>query len=133
MTASITNTTTTATLSVNGSQSGNFQAGTAYCVSQTLTDGATVNWNGALGQVATLTLGGNRTMAAPVNLVPNAFYSIEVIQDGTGSRTLVWNSAFKWASGSAPSLTSAAGSRDYFSFRSDGTNLYEQGRTLGVA
>jgi hypothetical protein len=37
--------------------------------SQTLTDGATVSWNTALGAFGIVTLGGSRTMAAPTNLV----------------------------------------------------------------
>ena len=57
----------------------------------------------------------------------------EVIQDATGSRTISWNSVFKWASGTAPTLSTAASAKDFFTFRSDGTNLYEVGRSLGVA
>lgn len=90
---------------------------------QTLTDGATVNWDTSLGQIATLTLGGNRTMAAPTNLKVQS-YILHVIQDGTGSRTLTWNSVYKWVAGAPPVLTTTAGARDVFSFICDGTNLY---------
>jgi hypothetical protein len=99
----------------------------------TLTDGATINWDVNLGATATVTLGGNRTVAAPTNLVAGAFYALEIIQDATGSRTLTWNSVFKFANGVAPVLSTAASARDYVVFRSNGTNLYEQGRSLGVA
>lgn len=121
------------TLSHSATDVAKFAAGTTLCISQTLTDGATINWNTALGQVATVTLGGTRTVAAPTNLIPNAFYSIEVLQDATGGRTLSWNSIFKWNAGAAPTLSTGANARDYFTFRSDGTNLYEQGRSQGVA
>lgn len=104
-----------------------------YFGEATLTDGATINWDLALAQVAKVTLAGNRTMAAPTNLVNGGFYSLAVIQDGTGSRTLTWNAVFKFTAGTAPTLSTAANSRDYFTFRSDGTNLYEQGRSQGVA
>jgi hypothetical protein len=57
---------------------------------------------------------------------------LAVLQNG-GSNTLTWNSVFKWAGGTAPTLSTAAGARDYFVFRTDGTNMYEQGRSLGVA
>jgi hypothetical protein len=30
-------------------------------------------------------------------------------------------------------LSTAANAKDFITFRSDGTNLYEQGRSLGVA
>jgi hypothetical protein len=92
-------------------------------LSQTLTDGTTINWDVSLGRVATVTLGGNRTMAAPTNLKVGT-YILYVVQDGTGSRTLTWNSAFKWTAAVAPPLTTTANARDIFSFVSDGTNLY---------
>lgn len=98
-----------------------------------LTDAATIAWNAQTAQVATFTfVSSNRTMGAPTNLVNGAFYALAVIQNA-GSNTLTWNSVFKWASGSAPTLSTAAGAKDYFTFRSDGTNLYEQGRSQAVA
>lgn len=51
-------------------------------------------------------------------------YILHVIQDGAGSRTLTWNSVFKWPAGVAPTLTTTASRRDMFSFVSDGTNMY---------
>ena len=107
--------------------------GTAYSPQQTLTDGATISWNVQAGQVAAVTLGGNRTLAAPATLQNGAFYALAVIQDATGSRTLTWNSVFKFPSGTAPTLSTAAGAKDFFVFRSDGTNLYMQGQSLAVA
>jgi len=112
-------TTPAATLDVVGTVS----TARADILSQTLTDGATISWNTALGQIATVTLAGNRTMAAPTNLKVGT-YILNVIQDGTGSRTITWNSVFKWTAATAPPLTTAANRRDVFSFFSDGTNLY---------
>jgi hypothetical protein len=107
--------------------------GTGYSPNITLSDASTVAWNTALGQVATFTfVSSNRTMGAPSSLVSGAFYALAVIQNA-GSNTLTWNSVFKWANGTAPTLSTAASARDYFVFRSDGTNLYEQGRSQGVA
>jgi hypothetical protein len=91
--------------------------------SQTLTDGATINWDVSLGRVATVTLGGNRTMAAPTNLKVGT-YILTIIQDATGSRTITWNTVFKWTAGVAPPLTTTANAKDVFSFFSDGTNLF---------
>jgi hypothetical protein len=113
--------------------SGISYTGTAYTTPVSLTDGATISWAATSAQVATVTIAGNRTVAAPTGLTSGAFYSLEVIQDATGSRTLAWNSVFKWTNATAPVLSIAASARDYFVFRSDGTNLYEQGRSLGVA
>ena len=107
--------------------------GTGYSPNIALTDAATVAWDTTTGQVATFTfVSNNRTMGAPSSLVSGAFYALAVIQNA-GSNTLTWNSVFKWANGTAPTLSTAAGARDYFVFRSDGTNLYEQGRSQGVA
>ena len=126
----INNVTPTDALTVTGNIN---YSGTAYATQATLTDGATISWTTTNAQVATVTLAGNRTMAAPTGLINGAFYALAVIQDATGGRTLAWNSVFKWTLASAPTLTTTANARDYFVFRSDGTNLYEQGRALGVA
>lgn len=91
---------------------------------QTLTDAATVNWNMNNGGYGKVTLGGNRTMAAPTNLREGACYILRVAQDGTGSRTITWNAVFKWPGGVAPTLSTAAGAVDIITFISDGTYLY---------
>jgi hypothetical protein len=107
--------------------------GTGYSPNITLTDAATIAWDTTTGQVATFTfVSSNRTMGAPTSLVSGAFYALAVIQN-SGSNTLTWNSVFKWTAGTAPTLSTAASAKDYFVFRSDGTNLYEQGRSQGVA
>ncbi len=54
----------------------------------TLTDAATIAVNAALGNVATVTLGGNRTMGAATGMVIGQRLLFIVIQDGTGGRTL---------------------------------------------
>jgi hypothetical protein len=99
----------------------------------TLTDAATIAWDVSSAQVATVTITDNRTFGAPTNMVNGGFYALAVIQDATGSRTLTWNSVFKWYNGEAPTISETANAKDFFVFRSDGTNMYEQGRSLGVA
>ena len=131
--AGLTYTVGTSTLNVTNISATKVSASVGYSPTLTLTDGTTVSWNTAQGQTAKITLGGNRTMAAPTNLLDGAFYNLQVIQDGTGSRTMSWNSVFKWIGGAAPDLSTTAGANDFFTFRSDGTNLYEQGRAQGVA
>jgi len=98
-----------------------------------LTDASTIAWNAETAQVATFTfVSSNRTMGSPTNLVSGAYYGFAIIQNA-GSNTLTWDSVFKWTGGTAPTLSTAAGAKDYFVFRSDGTNMYEQGRSLGVS
>ena len=141
---------TVGTAILKGSGTGgisNATAGTDYTVSSavtnftkqqyfgnaTLTDTSTIAWNARDAQVATFTfVSSNRTMDAPTNLVNGAYYGLAVIQNA-GSNTLTWDSVFKWTGGTAPTLSTAAGAKDYFVFRSDGTNMYEQGRSLGVS
>ncbi len=91
---------------------------------QTLTDGVTIAWDVNNGAFAVVTLAGNRTLDNPTNMVAGASYALKVIQDGTGSRTLSYGSAYKWASGGAPTLSTAIGAIDILTFVSDGTNMY---------
>lgn len=91
---------------------------------QTLTDGATINWDASSGAIAQVTLGGDRTMAAPTNLKSGGTYSLIVKQDGTPPRLLTWNAVFKWPGGTAPTLSTGANDIDVLTFIYDGTNLY---------
>ena len=98
----------------------------------TLTDQATVTWDASTQDVCKLTLGGNRTMAAPTNNTTGQFISILVIQDGTGSRTLTWNAVFEFASDTAPTLTTTASLGDVFVFRYNGSKWLEVGRNQNL-
>jgi len=91
---------------------------------QTLTDGATINWNLDAGAAANVTLAGNRTLAAPTNMRAGASYILKITQDGTGGRTMAWNAVFKFAGGIDPVLSTGANAVDLISFYSDGTNMY---------
>lgn len=74
-----------------------------------LTDGATITPNAALGNHFAVTLGGNRTMAAPSNLDRDGqVFTFLLAQDATGSRTVTWNSIYKWPSATPPTLSSGA-------------------------
>jgi hypothetical protein len=81
-----------------------------------LTDGATITPDFAVANNFSVTLGGNRTLANPTNLVAGQSGIIVVTQDGTGSRTLAFGSYWKFANGTAPTLTSAAASVDVLAY-----------------
>ena len=98
----------------------------------TLTDGATINWDASTQDVCKVTLGGNRTLAAPTNNTTGQFISILVIQDGTGSRTLTWNAVFEFAADTAPTLTTTASKGDVFVFRYNGSKWLEVGRNQNL-
>lgn len=90
---------------------------------QVVADAATINWNVDGGSVIQVTLGGNRTMAAPTNIVSGGTYMMIIKQDATGNRTLNWNSVYKFEAGSK-TLSTAANAVDIAWFVSDGVNLY---------
>jgi len=89
-----------------------------------LTDAANIAWDVDSAQVAKVTLTDNRTLDNPTNLQAGATYILRVIQDVTGTRTLAYGSAFKWAGGTVPVLSTAGDSVDILTFVCDGTNLY---------
>lgn len=91
---------------------------------QTLTDQATVAWDLSLGGFATVTLAGNRTLAAPTNIRNGSVYWLFVIQDATGNRTLSWNAAYKFPGGTDPTLSTGANAVDLIRFIANGTALY---------
>ena len=104
----------------------------AYNNEVALTDGATVNWAVNTSPVAKVTLGGNRTIAAPSGGATGQFVSLLIIQDGTGSRTVTWNAVYEFASDTAPTLTTTADKGDLFVFRYNGTKWLEVGRNLNL-
>ena len=59
-----------------------------------------------------VTLAHNTTFADPSNEVAGQSGSIIITQDGTGSRTAAFNSAFKFVGGTAPTLSTAANAVD---------------------
>ena len=99
----------------------------------TLTDGASISWDASANQVTSVTITDNRTMAAPTNMVDGGVYLLMVIQDSTGGHTLSYNGIFKFTGGTAPVVTDTADAKSILVFYSDGTNMYEIGRSLNVS
>ena len=87
------------------------------------TDGSTVTFDLDSSSTHTVTLGGNRTLAIS-NEDAGQKFIINLVQDGTGSRTVTWFSTIKWAGGSAPTLTTTADKADSFGFLCTGTDAY---------
>jgi hypothetical protein len=98
---------TGATNTFTGAQIGNIT---------TLTDGATITPNFAVNNSFTVTLGGNRTLANPTNLVAGQSGVIIINQDGTGGRTLAYGSYFDFGGGTAPTLTTTANAQDMIAY-----------------
>lgn len=83
---------------------------------QQLTDAASINWDMSLGGFAYVTLAGNRTLSNPTNVRAGARYTLKVIQDATGNRTMTFDTNFKFSGGTSPTLTNTAGAVDLLEF-----------------
>lgn len=77
-----------------------------------LTDAATVAVDMSAGFNFSLTIGGNRTLGAPTNTKNGQTGAIVITQDGTGNRTLAYHANWKFAGGTDPTLSTAAGTVD---------------------
>lgn len=62
-----------------------------------------------------VTLNNNCLLTFPT-AIAGVTIRLVLVQDGSGSRTVTWDSAVKWAGGTAPTLSTAAGKVDHFSF-----------------
>ena len=81
-----------------------------------LASGATVAVNLADSNNFSLTLATNATLDAPTNAVAGQSGVIVITQDGTGSRTLAYNVAYKFPGGTVPTLTTDAGAVDVLAY-----------------
>lgn len=81
-----------------------------------LTDGAAIALDASLGNAYTVTLAGNRTLSNPSNPSNGQVIQVYVTQDGTGSRTLAYDTAYDWGAAGAPTLTTTAAKTDLLEF-----------------
>lgn len=82
-----------------------------------LTDAASIATDASLGKMFTVTLGGNRTLAAPTNPPPAGWdnmYIWKFTQDSTGSRTITLDPIFTFGSQlTGITLSTGGGKSDY--------------------
>ena len=97
-----------------------------------LSDGATITIDMANSCHHSVTLGGNRTFAAPSNQAVGQSGSIFITQDGSGSRTASFNSAFKFIGGAAPTLTTTASATDRIDYIIKSSNVIHCAVSLDV-
>jgi hypothetical protein len=89
------------------------QAGTPY----TLTDASTISIDLSTGNNLVVTLSGNRTLGTPTNIKVGQVGSIDVWQDGTGSRTLAYAWPYVFTGGTAPILTTTKYANDMLPYK----------------
>lgn len=75
---------------------------------------STVTYNCSVSNQFYTVLTENVTIAAPNSPSDGQTIWIVLKQDGTGSRTVTWNSIFCFAGGSAPTMTATAGKADLY-------------------
>jgi hypothetical protein len=92
-----------------------------YRPSVALVSASIVTTNALLGDLFTLTLATNATLAVPTGLQSGQGWKLEVTQDAVGARTLTLPTGYK-ASGTV-TLTTTAGAIDLLSFTYDGTSI----------
>ena len=87
------------------------------------TASATTNIDLSTGNVFTINLGANITTLTTSNAAVGT-YLVKFAQDATGSRTVSFPAAWKWAGGVVPILTTTASKLDIVTLVYDGTNFY---------
>lgn len=96
----------------------------------TYTYASSVTFDLNASKIHILTLQGNPTLYIK-NVSIGQEFSIKLVQDSTGSRTVTWFSGIHWAGGSAPVLTVTASHWDTMSFMCTALNVYE-GKVWGA-
>ena len=103
-----------------------------------LTFAATMTPNFADSNNFSVTLTGAGRIANPTNQVAGQSGSIFITQDGTGSRVLSWGdsggtSAWYWAGGTAPTLSTAANAKDRIDYIVAASGVIHAVATLNVS
>ncbi len=120
--------TTLGTIGTDGKYSGGLSAGAPVTnpaiTTQTLPVTATSTWNLNSGGMGTATLVNSITSLTISNLPAAGSTAFKIVQGGSGSYTVAWPATVKWASGTAPTLSTAVGKIDMVTCNIfDGTNL----------
>ena len=87
-------------------------SGAAVAQYASLTDGTSIAVDFNTAQNFIVQLAGNRTLESPTNCVAGQTGSIIIVQDGTGGRTLAYGANWKFAGGTAPTLSTGVSAVD---------------------
>ena len=110
----------------------NFTAGQSGEITA-LTSAATITADMSDSNFFSVTLDTNATFANPSNPVAGQAGAIFITQDGTGSRTASWGSYWKFAGGTAPTLTTTAAGVDRIDYVVKSTTEIHAVATLALA
>ena len=98
------------------------QSGVIYTAETVTTFGSTTTFDFSTFINTAVTLTGNITTMTLTNTKAGQAGSIRFVQDGTGSRTTVWNAVFKFQGAVAPTLSTAINSVDILNYNCVQTN-----------
>jgi hypothetical protein len=121
----IVGTTDTQTLSSKTLTKPTVQGSTPNVSSYTPSAGGTATLDLSNSNVHVITMPAGNITIALSNVSVGQIFSIEIIQDSVGSRTVTWFSTIKWTGGSAPTLTMTASKKDVFVFRCTSSGNYD--------
>jgi hypothetical protein len=82
----------------------------------TLVFAASQNWDLANGLFQEVTVTSNFTLNFPANVTEGDSAFLYIRQNATGGRTITWNASFRFAGGTAPTLSTAANAVDRVEF-----------------
>lgn len=99
----------------------------------TLTDASTIALDASTGSSFIVTLGATGRTLTISNASPGQVIDVQVVQDGTGSRTITTYTNVLWAGGTLPTLTTTAAAIDVLRFTYDATRAKFFAETVGKA
>ena len=110
-------------LTINGTTGAATLSATLDLTIRTVTYGATMAIDAALGNKIAITLAGNGTISNPTNAVDGRVLVFRLRQDATGSRIPVWDTKYTFVGDLATvTLSTAANAIDRVAFEYDSTN-----------
>ena len=112
-TANAAQTTATSALSAANTAQATVNALALRDVPLPLVDAPIISVSALQHNAFSVTLGGNRTLAAPTSLVDGVLLSFAIRQDGTGGRTLAFDPVYNFGAAGAPVLSAVPGVVDY--------------------
>jgi len=101
------------------------QGSTPNVSSYTPSAGGTATLDLSNSNIHVITMPAGNITIALSNVSVGQIFSIEIIQDSTGGRTVTWFQTIKWAGGSAPTLTVTGSKKDVFVFRCTSSGNYD--------
>lgn len=97
-----------------------------------LISGESVAWDLNVAQSAILILDQDAELLNPTNTVDGGKYTLRVIQDSAGDRSLYFNSAYRTENNLQSELSAIPNAIDIFIFESDGEELFEVSHTTFI-